>query len=469
MNKTKVIVTIDKDHDSKNELLEFIKNGVNTFRVDLGKTTYQQCENIVNTIREINKDLYIKVSVLLDVKGPRINTGKFSGGEAEFYKGDKIRIYTENILGDKTKFSVDYKTIVDDVSYGAIIKVSNGIVELKVVDKGDDYLICQVIRGGVIENNSLVNIPDCRLKMDYINKKTKEDILFAGKIEADFIALSFISSVDDVLRVNDLLIESGNDHTAIISKIENESALDDLDEIIKISEGLMIARNDLGTEIPIERIPGIQKRIINKCHLAGKISIISMDYFEEANDYPSRAEVSDISTAILEGVDAILLGLTPIYKDNVVDLLQAINKIITTSELDIPYVEFYDKTVRSEEDDITGNIISSVAYISNKLHPCAIAIPSLSGNVAKRISRFHTNCPIIVLIDDESTAKLLNLNFGIYPVVVKSAKNLNEIIKISKTMAKKLISPNEGAKLLITGSYPFENNDDNNFIEIEKI
>lgn len=469
MNKTKVIVTIDKDHDSKKELLEFIKNGVNTFRIDLGSTTYQQCENIVNAIGEVNKDLCTKVAVLLDIKGPRINTGKFSGGEAEFYKGDKIRIYTANTLGDKTKFSVDYKTIVDDVSYGAIIKVSNGIVELKVVDKGDDYLICQVIRGGIVKNNSLVNIPDCRLKMDYLSNKTKEDILFAGKVSADFIALSFISSVDDVLRVNDLLIESGNDHTAIISKIENESALDDLDEIIKISEGLMIARNDLGTEIPIERIPGIQKRIINKCHLSGKISIISMDYFEEAIDYPSRAEVSDISNAILEGVDAILLGLTPIYKDNVNDLLQAVNKIISTAELDIPYINFYDKTVRSEEDDVTGNIISSAAYISNKLRPCAIAIPSLSGNVAKKISRFHPGCPIIALMNDENNAKLLNLNFGIYPVIVKQVKNLNEITKISKVVVKKLISPDNEAKLLITGSYPFGECDDNNFIEIEKI
>lgn len=469
MNKTKVIVTVDKEHDSKNELMDFIKNGVNTFRIDLGSTTYQQCENIVNTIKEINKDLYTKVAVLLDIKGPRVSTGKFNGGQAEFCKGDKIRIYTDNILGDKTKFSVDYKTIVDDISYGAIIKISNGIVELKVVDKDDDCLICQVIREGIIKNKSVVNIPDCRLKMDYISNKTKEDILFAGKISADFITLSFISSVDDVLSVNDLLIESGNDHTAIISKIENESSLDDLDEIIKISEGLMIARNDLGTEIPIERIPGIQKRIINKCHLAGKISILSMDYFQETMDYPSRAEVSDISNAVLEGVDAILLGVTPVYKDNYIDLLQAVNKVITTSELDIPYINFYDKTIRTEEDDITGNIISSVAYISNKLRSCAIVLPSLSGGVAKKISRFHPNCPIIALMDDETAAKLLNLNFGIYPVIVNPAKNINELIKISKSIVKKLISPNAGAKLLITGSYPFENYDVNNFIEIEKI
>lgn len=469
MNKAKIIVTINKDNDSKDEMLDFIENGVNTFRLDLSSCTYRYCEEVVEKIKEINKELSTKVAIMLDTKGPRISTGKFTGGKAEFRKNDKIRIYTDNTVGDKTKFSVDYKNLLDDVNYGDTIKLSGGLVELEVVDKAEDSLICKVVDGGEVENNAFINIPNCKLKIDYMNKKNKEDIAFASKISADYLALSFIYSVDDVLDVNDMLIEAGNDHTAIISKIENERALEELDEILKVSEGLMVARGDLGAEIPIERIPGIQKRIIHKCHLAGKISIVSMDMFNDSADIPSRAEVSDIANAVLDGTDAVLLGVNPIYKANALDILQSINKVIETAEKDINYFDFYDRSIRSEEQSVTGHIVSSVAYMSNKLKPCAIVVPTNSGVTAKKISRFRPNCPIIALTYEEEVAKSLALNFGIYPIVIKKIETIDEVIQNSKKIVKNLISTNTGEKIIITGGYPLDNYKYTNLIEIEEI
>ena len=469
MNKAKVIVTVNKNNDSKDELLEFVRNGVNTFRLDLSEQTYTFCENVVKIINEINKEITTKVSIMLDTKGPRVSTGKFLGGKAEFKKNDKIRIYKDTTVGDRTKFSVDYKNLLDDVNYGSVIKLSNGLVELQVIDKEDDSLICKVINGGEVESNSFINIPDCKLNIDFMNKKNKEDIEFASKISADFLALSYISGIDDVLDVNDMLIESGNDHTAIISKIENEKALEELDEILKISEGLIVARTDLGAEIPIERIPGIQKRIINKCHLAGKISIVSMDMFNNDIDAPTRAEVSDIANSILDGVDAVLLDSDPVYNENTISRLQAINKIIETAEKDINYMDFYDKSTRSEEHDVTGNVISSVSYMSNKLKPVAIVVPTNTGIVAKKLSRFRPNCPILALTYDEEVAKTLNLHFGIYPIMVKKSESIDNIIKNSKEIVKKHINTNRLDKIIITGGYPIDNSKYTNLIEIEEI
>ena len=471
MNKVKTIVTINKTNDSKEELLEFIEKGVNVFRIDLSTTTYNYVENIIKTIKEINKSLSSKVAIMLDTKGPRLTTGKFIGNKAEFKKNDKIRIYSDNLVGDKTKLSIDYKKLLDEVDYGAIIKLASGDVVLEVLDKveEEDCLICKVINGGTISNNSSINIPGCKLSLDFMNNKTKENIEFATKVEADYIALSFISSVDDVLEVNDLLIESGNDHTAIISKIENERALEDIDEILNISEGLIIARGDLGTEIPIERIPGIQKMIINKCHLKGKISIVSTDMFVDSIDTPTRAEVSDIANAVLDGIDAVLLGINPTYNDNSINILESINKVIETAEKDMEHQIFYDKSNRSEEQNVTGNVVSSVVYMANKLKCRAIVVPTNSGLIAKKISRFRPTCPVLALVHDEDIAKNLLLNFGVYPILVDKCNSIDTVIKNANEIVKKTLPVESGEKIIITGGYPLNNSKYTNLIEIEEI
>lgn len=471
MNKAKIIVTVNKGNDSKEELLDFVNKGVNVFRFDLSSVTYNYCLSIIELIKEINKKLSPKVAIMLDTKGPRVCTGKFSGGKAIFDKGDKIRVYASNIVGDKTKFSVDYKNLVDDVTFGSIIKLSNGAVELEVIDKADneEALICRVLKGGEVENNSNINIPDCKLKLSFMNSKNKQDIEFASKVSADFLALSFISGVEDVLDVNDLLIETGNDHTAIVSKIENERALEELDDILNISEGLIIARNDLGAEIPIERIPGIQKRIINKCHLAGKFSIVSTEIFQEDLTIPTRAEVSDIANAILDGTDAVLLGVDPIYSENSISILESINKVIETAENEMEYMDFYDRTTRSEEQNVTGCILSSAVYMANKLKCRAIVTPSISNDIVKKISRFRPICPIIVFTNSEEEAKNLSLNFGVYAMLVGKNKTLDNMIDNAKEMLKQSLSVNIGDKIVIISGYPMQDLNITNLIEIEEI
>lgn len=470
MNKVKTIITLNKN-SSREDILHFIEKGVFVFRIDLSLMTYNAAEKIIDVINDINNKSSFSVAIMLDIKGPRLTTGKFQGGSAIYKKNDKIRIYSNNVLGDKTKFSIDYKNLIDDIELDSTIKIASGTVILKVIDKDikDNSLVCQVQKEGEVFNNASINIPSSKLKMKFMSTKTRDDIKFASKVSADYLALSFISSVDDVLDVNDLLIECANDHTAIISKIENEQALEELDEILNLSEGLIIARNDLSSEIPIERIPGIQKRIINKCHLKGKISIVSTDMFNSSIDIPTRAEVSDIANSILDGVDAVMLGLNPAYDDNSFDVLDSINKIIFMAEKDIEYITFYDKSNRSEEQNINGNIISSASYMATKLKCRAIVVLTNSSIISKKISRFRPNCPVFTLTENLESAKNLLLNFSIYPIVAKEYKNMDDAIKNSKELIQKIMPLNHGDKIIIISAYPFNSLNGVNLIEIEEI
>ena len=281
---------------------------MNVARLNLSHADYAFCKDIIKKIDELNKELKSNVAILLDTKGPEIRVGEIAGGSAYLTEGDKIRIYMNPLLGDSTKFSVNYPGLVEDVKYNQILKVDDGKIELQVIDKDYDYILAEVKVGGFIASNKSINAPGVKLKRPFLSDKDKEDIVFAHENHVDFLAISFTSKADDILEVNDLLIELGNDHIGIIAKIENESAVNDLDEIVRVSDGIMIARGDLGVEIPMERIPGIQKAIIAKCHNMNKISIVATEMLSsmEHTSRPTRAEVSDVANAVLDGADAVM-------------------------------------------------------------------------------------------------------------------------------------------------------------------
>lgn len=259
MNKTKIIATIGPASSDKETLLQMYYSGMNVARLNLSHTEHEFGNKIVKTIREINKENDAHIGIMMDLQGPDIRVGKFVGGTAKLTKGDKIRIYPNEIIGDSTKFSVSYPGLIRDVREGAILKLNDGKIELKVVDKKPDYLICQVLTDGEVSNHKSLNAPGTKFSREYLSQKDKDDIKYASEVGCDYLSLSFISSHEDILDVNDMLIELGNDHISIVSKIENQNALDDIDEIIMASDAVMVARGDLGTELPMERIPGIQK------------------------------------------------------------------------------------------------------------------------------------------------------------------------------------------------------------------
>lgn len=470
MKKTKIIVTIGPASKDEAILKELIKNGLDIARINMTHANHKFVQDITNKIKNIDKELNKHTAIMIDLKGPDITVGEFEGGSAYLNKGDKIRIYTDNILGDMTKFSVSYPNFIKDIKTNTIIKLNDGLIELIVLEKGIDYLLCEVKIGGFIENNKGVNVINTKLNIPFLSDKDIEDIKFADKIKADYLGLSFVSNHEDVLDVNDILINLKNDHISIISKIENEAALEDLDEIIKCSDGIMVARGDLGVEVPLERVPGIQKRILTKCHIEGKLSIVATEMLSTMENAarPTRAEVGDVATAILEGTDAVMLSDETTVGNYPVETLETMVKIIEQAEQEVNYYDFLDRTMRTEKQDITGSIAYNVVESSTRLKTKYIVTPTMSGYTAKKISRFRPYCPVIALTPNEEVVKNLSMYYGIIPILIGDIKTFDKMMNKAKEEVIKLgLQTND--KFIITGGYPFNEVKHTNFMKIEEI
>ena len=471
MNKTKVISTIGPITSSKEMMRSLIINGVDAIRINMSHASLDFCRDIIIKINELNNELNMSVATIIDIKGLLVRVGEISNGKAYFQQNDKIRVFMNPILGDCTKFSVDYPNMINDVPQNSIIKIDDGLVELQVLDKGIDYLLCKVLKEGYISSNKSVNIPDIKLNRPFLSKEDKQVIKFAHDMNVDFISLSFISSSEDVLEVSDLLIDMQNNHMQIISKIENNSAVDDIDNIIKVSDAVMIARGNLGVEIQIERIPGIQKKIITKCHHAGVTSIVTTELLTTmANiNHPTRAEISDIANAVLDGTDAVMLCGETTTGNYPIETLKTMEKVIKEAEKDINYGYMMEQAAKTEKKDTTGALAYSVAGCANKLQCKVIIATTMSGYTTKKISRFRPLCPIVSVSPNLSTNKSLALNFGVYPILIDDIKNLDDILEKSKKIAQKFLNLQEKDNIIITGGYPFKKVKHTNFMKIEEI
>lgn len=471
MKKTKVIATIGPVSDNKDIIKQMILNGMDVARVNMSHSSHTFLKHVVDIIDELNKELHTNVSVMIDTNGPSVQIGHIDGEHTYLNTGDKIRIYSSPIIGNSTRLSVSYPHFIEEVKVNTTLKINDGLVELLVIDKGHDYLLCEVVVGGLVEEYKKINTIGVKLNIPFLSEKDKEDILFASKLKVDFIALSFVSTHEDVLEVNDLLINTEDAHMTIISKIENAYAMDDLDDIVHVSDGVMVARGDLGVELPLERIPGIQKQIINKCHYLSKVSIVAtemMASMEEATR-PTRAEVSDVANAVLDGVDAVMLtGETTIGRYPI-EVLSMMSKILESAEEDSNYFDFQNRAYRTEKQDTTGSIAFSVVDCANRLKATCIVAPTMSGYTARKLSRFRPICPILAMSPDVETVQSLNIYYGVYPIVIDETKSFDKMMELAKKKATEIFHLEEGERIIITGGYPFKEVKHTNFMKIEDL
>lgn len=472
MERTKIIATYGPSCESLSVLKEMVKNGLDVLRINMSYTSRESCLDIIENLKEINKELGTCVSIMMDTEGNNVTIDHLAQGHADLKTNSKIRIYRDFVLGDETKFSTTYHDFVKETREGALIKMNDGLVVLEVLAKKDDYLLCNVQAGGVIEEGRKLITSNCTYSLPFLSPDDYDNIVFACQnLDIDYLALSNVRTHEDVLCVNDILIEMKNDHLQLISKIETKEALDELDDIINLSDGIMVARGDLGVEVPIERVPSIQKMIISKCHATGKISIVATEMMTSMTREirPTRAEVSDVANAVLDGADAVMLsGETTIGK-HPVETLTMMAKIISSTEENIDYLDFLDKAYRTEKDDITGVIASSVVTAANSLKARAIVTPTLSGATARKISRFRPRCLILAVSPNLQTMKALSLNFGVVPIYLDELNSLDKIMKKVTELSKKRLNLQSDDKIIITGSYPFNEHNETNFMQITKI
>lgn len=470
MNKTKIIATVGPSSYKREVLEGIIESGVDVIRINMSYADYNFCDEVIAVVNELNEKNNSAVSIMLDLEGPCIRTGEFISGEANFKTGDKIRVYMNKVMGNDIQFSVNYSRLVDDLKYKSIIKLSEGSVVLEVAEKGLDYAVLEVLKGGVVKNYSKVYLPSIKLNRKFLTKQDKEDILFANKSNVDFIAISNITDSEDVLEISDLLIELGNNHICLFAKIQNESATEELDNIIDASDGIILCRSDLSIEIPLEKVPNIKNAVIKKCHDKGKVSIITAEVssFVKEEVVPNRSEVSDLASLTTSSVDAIMLtGETTVGKHPLL-AVQEIEKVIKSAETEIDYEYFFSSALKTEAKNIAGTIASSVALGAIELKCKAIIIATNSGYTARQMSRLRPPCIIIAAAPNRDVAKTLNMHFGVVPVVVNEF-DFDSLSAKSTLIAQKLLDLNSGDKVIITGGYPFKVVKHTNFMMIEEI
>ena len=470
MKKTKIICTIGPSSNHVDILRKMVEAGMDVARFNLSHSNHSSCHDAIQKIRKLEQEYQKTIGILFDTNGPELRLGRMEEDACFLKKDSEVKVYGMPILGTPTEFSINYANLLQDVSINTKLLLSDGKVVLRIVSKLENCLLCVVEEEGFIYSNRTVHIPNIRFNMDYLSEKDKEDIRFAVEEKVDFLALSFVRSHFDVLDVTDYLIELGDDHIQLISKIENNDAIEEIDDILKDSDGIMVARGDLGVEIPVEKLPGVQKIMIEKAKEANKISIVATELLStmEIDNKPTRAEVSDVYNAVIDGSDAIMLSGETTIGNYPVETVEMMRKIIISAEEDMDYISLLENAMRSEKQDVTSSIAYSVVDSANRLSLKAIVASTNSGYTAKKISRFRPKCPIIATSPNEDTVRSLTLYFGIYPKLVNEYLSTDEIVDSCKREAIQALKLKAHDQIVITGGFPASLNN-TNFMKIEEI
>lgn len=473
MRKTKIVCTIGPASESYPIIKKLIKNGMDVARLNFSHGNHEEHKQRIVNIRKASEELGIPVSILIDLQGPEIRTRKFEDGEANLERGETVYVTMDDVLGTAERFSVTYEGLIYDVSKGAIISLDDGLIQLKVVDIDVEQrqLETVVLNSGIIKDKKGVNIPEVLVNLPSLTDKDKDDILFAIESDVDFIAASFVQSQDDVIAIRKLLDENGGDKVQIISKIENREGVDEFDKILKASYGIMVARGDLGVEIPPEEVPLVQKDLIERCNLVGKPVITATQMLDSMqwDPRPTRAEASDVANAILDGTDAIMLSGETAAGKFPVEAVKMMCEIAVKVEPAIDRETLFRKQSKLDILTITDAISQSVTNVAANLDISAIITPTESGHSARVASKYRPNVPIIAVTFTKAVLRRLTLVWGVYPVLSESAESTDELldIAVNKGLETKLFE--RGSKVIITAGVPVGVSGTTNMLKVHVI
>ncbi|MCZ1268979.1 pyruvate kinase, partial [Paenibacillus tundrae] len=418
MRKTKIVCTIGPSSESLENTKKLIMAGMNVARLNFSHGDFDEHGGRITAIRQACEELNKTVAILLDTKGPEIRTGKLEVEPIELVQDEYITLTTEEILGTKERLSITYADLPSDVEPGSTILIDDGLIGLTVVEVQGTEIKCRIVNGGTIKSKKGVNVPGVAISLPGITEKDANDIVFGIEQGVDFIAASFVRKASDVLEIRELLEKHNAGHIQIISKIENQQGVDNLDEILEVSDGLMVARGDLGVEIPAEEVPLVQKRMIEKCNVAGKPVITATQMLDsmQRNPRPTRAEASDVANAIFDGTDAIMLSGETAAGKYPVESVLTMSRIAEKAESALPYQELYLKQRVAQQTTVTEAISQSVALSAQDLNAKAIITSTESGHTARMISKYRPESPIIAVTTEDRTSRRLALAWGVTPV-----------------------------------------------------
>ena len=471
MRKTKIICTMGPSTDDIEVLRSLAKVGMNVARFNFSHGSHEEHKGRMDRMKQVREELGLPIAILLDTKGPEIRTGDMTDGKIFLKKGEQIRLTPHTCLGTAEKISITYPNLYQDVKVGTSVLIDDGLIELRVEQIEEQDVICRILNDGVVSNHKGINVPDVHLSIPYLSEKDKSDILFGIEQGIDFVAASFVRESDDVEQLRKLLDDNGGKDVQIIAKIENQQGVENIDGIIALADGVMIARGDMGVEIPAEEVPAIQKMLIKKVAHAGKQVITATQMLDSMmkNPRPTRAEVTDVANAIYDGTGAIMLsgetaaGLYP------VQALSIMTRIAERTEEDIDYRKRFFNRQRKSDPDITNAICHATCTTAHDLNARAIVTITKTGRSARMVARYRPDCDILGCTPSERVCRQLNLVWGVQPVYVEEKEGIFDLFGHTLNVTKEEKLMKDGDVAVITAGVPIGVSGSTNMIKVQVV
>ena len=469
MKKTKIICTIGPSSSDKATFAKMAEAGMDVVRLNFSHGTHEDFAKKIAMIKEVREEKKLPLPIMLDTKGPEFRIKTFKNGKIQLNDGDAFTFTTEDIEGDETRVSVSYAQICDELAPGDKILLNNGMIVFRVTEVKAPNVHCIVEIGGELSNRKSMFFPDKELRhMEFLSEQDKTDLLFGIEQDVDFVALSFVSKAQDVIDTKEFLAAHGGKDIDVIAKIENRAGVNHLLEIMKVSDGIMVARGDLGVEIPYVELPNVQKHIISECRIHGKRVITATEMLESMihNPRPTRAEISDVANAVYDGTSAVMLSGETAAGNFPVQSVNAMAKIVEHAEEHIEYIQ----TIDNFEIETASEALShSAATLAKDLHAKAIVVCTRTGGTARKVSRFRPNINIIGITTDVHAYRQLALSWGVWPAITDEYTSIDILFYFAKEIAKRSGLVKKGDTIVITGGTPNGKSGNSNLINVETI
>ncbi len=470
MRKTKIICTIGPSSDNEEVLTKMCLAGMNVARLNFSHGTHEEHQEKIDLIKKVREKLDLPIAIMLDTKGPEYRIKTFKDKKVNLEEGGEFTFTTRDVEGDESIVSVTYQNLIDDLSIGDRILVNNGLVVFEVKELKDTDAVCTIISGGELSDRKSMNFPNKLMTNDFLSEQDKSDLLFGIQNEVDFVAASFVSTGQDMKDIRKFLDDNGGREIDIIAKIENRAGVDNIDDICEIADGIMVARGDLGVEIPFIEVPAIQKYLIKKCRLLGKRVITATEMLESMihNPRPTRAEISDVANAVYDGTSAIMLSGESAAGKYPVAAVKNMSEIAYYTEKNIDYEEWFSSTkfeIHSNLDAVSHSTCAMAIDIKAK----AIVVSSISGKTARMVSRFRCPVDIIGMTTSQKALRKLNLSWGVTPVLSEEFNSVEVMFYHALHQAKDTFKLSKGDNVVLTGGLINGKTGNTNTIKVETI
>lgn len=471
IRKTKIVATIGPASSSEETLTKLAKDGLNVARLNFSHGSLPDHLKVIETIKSVRNNLNLPIAIMLDTKGPEIRTGSFAT-PINLKEGQKFTLTNRSILGDQNGCSISYAGLPSDISLGDLVLIDDGLIALEVLSVSKTDIETIVKNGGEIKSHKGVNVPSVALKLPAVTEKDIEDIVFGIKNEVDYIAMSFVRSAEDILEIRKILEENGSPKIDIIAKIENEQGVKNIEEILEVSDGIMVARGDLGVEIPAEQVPIVQKKLIEICNREGKPVITATQMLDSMtrNPRPTRAETTDVANAIFDGTDAVMLSGETAAGKYPIEALNTMSNIAIAAEKVLNYREILNKKLEiPDSKDVTTAVSHATARAALEMQAKAIITATSSGFTAKKMARLRPKSPIVACTTKYSVCRNLALYWGVFPIKIKETSSTDEIFSFSIDAAKEYDFVSEGDLVVISAGVPVGLSGATNIMKIQLI